>query len=128
MRRESGLRDFFADNGILCVNVLAGDQQSLSNIFAGRTELTMEQRFDHASWHTLETGAPALSGSIASLDTRITQAVEVGTHTIFLCEVVAIALGKPACGLVYFQRNYFALPSSPPATKCVSPTVLAASV
>jgi flavin reductase len=51
-------------------------------------------------------GAPALSGAIACFDTTIVRTLKVGTHTIFLCDRLDVALGETPVGLVYFQRRY----------------------
>ncbi|MEO4001233.1 flavin reductase [Mesorhizobium sp. CAU 1732] len=112
MKRASGLRDFFVTNGSLCVNVLAADHQNLSGIFAGMTDLNMEGRFTTGEWRTMVSGAPALSGAIACFDTAIVRTIEVGTHTIFLCEVLDVELGETPIGLVYFQRKYHHLRDS----------------
>lgn len=106
MKRASGLRDFFVRNGSLCVNVLAADHQNLSGIFAGMTDLDMEDRFETGEWRTMVSGAPALTGAIACFDTTVVRTLEVGTHTIFLCEVLDVELGESRVGLVYFQRKY----------------------
>lgn len=109
MKRASALRDFFVANGSLCVNVLAASHQDLSRIFAGMTDLDMEQRFKTCEWRTMVSGAPALPEAVACFDTKITRTLEVGTHTIFLCEVLDVALGETPAGLVYFQRKYHQL-------------------
>jgi flavin reductase len=112
MKRSSRLRDFFHENGVLCVNALTADQQPLSAMFAGQTERTMEERFEASEWKTLTTGAPVLLGAIASFDTRIARIVEVGTHTIFFCEVMGVQVGKASSSLVYFERSYHGIHSS----------------
>lgn len=109
MKRASALRDFFVANGSLCVNVLAANHQDLSRIFAGMTDMDMEERFKTCEWRTMVSGAPALSGAIACFDTKIARTLEVGTHTIFLCEVLDVAFGETPVGLVYFQRKYHQL-------------------
>ena len=106
MKRASGVRDFFVENGSLCVNVLAADHQHLSGLFAGMTDLGMAERFAAGQWREMVSGAPALAGAVACFDTTIVKTLEVGTHTIFLCEVLDVALGETPVGLVYFQRKY----------------------
>ena len=70
MNRSSYAHRFFTANGVLCVNLLGGDQQGLSGLFADR-EVSMEQRFQRAAWRALETGSPALDDALVSFDCRI---------------------------------------------------------
>jgi flavin reductase len=96
----------FKANGALCVNVLTHGLLELSPIFAGMTEHSMDGRFEAATWRTLATGAPVLEEAAVSFDCRITQAVEVGTHDVFFCEVEAVLTGSVHEGLIYYGRGY----------------------
>ncbi|MCY1417964.1 FMN reductase (NADH) RutF [compost metagenome] len=101
MNRSSHSNVHFKTNGVLSVNVLTAEHQDISGVFANR-ELTMEQRFAAAHWHTLESGAPLLDEALVSFDCRIAQAHEVGSHTIFYCEILDLKIGESQEGLVYF--------------------------
>jgi flavin reductase len=109
LNRSSENNSNFKANGVVCVNTLASGHEELSRVFAGVTGVDMEGRFAAASWATLATGAPVLQDATVAFDARITQAVEVGTHTVFFCEVQAIALGTVHEGLIYFGRAYHRL-------------------
>lgn len=106
MNRGSRLNPAFKTNRAVCVNVLTAGQQELSPLFAGLTGVDMDARFAAASWATLATGAPVLQGGAVSFDCRIGQVTEVGTHSVFFCEVEAILLGSIHEGLIYFGREY----------------------
>ena len=106
MNRGSTQNRVFKRNGVLCVNTLAADQENLSTLFAGYTDLAVEQRFAAADWTTLLTGSPVLSRAVVSFDCRIAQVTEVGTHSVFFCEVDAILPGPERAGLIYFGRAY----------------------
>lgn len=96
--------DLFAENGTLCVNVLGSQHQDLSGIFA---KSGTEDRFAETGWTTRATGAPVLSDAIAAFDCRITSRSGVGTHSVFFCEVEAIALAEGATsGLIWFGRDF----------------------
>jgi len=92
-------------NGALCVNILAGRHQDLSDQF-GRHGIAVEQRFAGGSWTQLVTGAPVLTDAVASLDCRIARVAEVGTHSVLFCEVEEIATALQPEGLIYFNRLY----------------------
>ena len=106
MNRGSSLNETFKANGVLCVNTLAASQESLSPLFAGLTEVDRAEWWAAADWTALETGAPVLLGAVVSFDCRIAQVSEIGTHSVFFCEVDAILPGPQRAGLIYFGREY----------------------
>ncbi|MBO0710620.1 MAG: flavin reductase [Acetobacteraceae bacterium] len=97
------------ENRVLCVNTLAGAHEDLSTIFAGLTEHEAEARFDSGTWQTLSTGSPVLADATVAFDCRMTESVEIGTHTVFFCEVEAIQIGDVRDALVYYERSYHRL-------------------
>jgi flavin reductase len=108
MNRNSWAHAHFKQNGVLCVNVLSSDHQYLSGIFADAS-LRSEQRFIHDSWQVMASGAPVLSSSVASFDCLIDACHEVGSHSVFYCQVQAIRISEQPRGLVYFNRRYHAV-------------------
>ena len=108
MNRSSFSNAHFKTNGVLCVNVLSAAHRDISGAFANR-ELSMEQRFDSSPWSVLETGAPAMDEALVNFDCRIAQAHEVGSHTIFYCEIEQLRIGDSQEALVYFNRSYHRL-------------------
>ncbi len=105
LNRNSDSNQALKDNGILCVNTLAAGHEGLSPIFAGMTGVEGEDRFNHGNWSTLTTGAAVLDDALVSFDCRVAQTVEVGTHTVFICEVDAVHSNQDR-GLLYFGRAY----------------------
>ncbi len=97
------------ENGVFCVNTLAGGHEDLSVIFAGLTDHAASARFDTGTWHTLVTGAPVLSDATVAFDCRVTESVEVGTHTVFFAQVEAIQVGEGREALIYYGRGYHRL-------------------
>ena len=104
--RSSESNSHFKTNGVLCVNTLTAGHQELSGVFAGMTEVDMDGRFASGTWLTLETGAPVLQGAVVSFDCKISQVTEVGTHSVLICDVVAVQSGEVHEGLIYFGRAY----------------------
>jgi flavin reductase len=111
VRRDAGAHDVLRMNGALCVNILAGRHQNLSDDF-GRHGTAIEQRFAGGSWTRLSTGAPVLADAAASLDCRIARVAEVGTHSVLFCEVAEIVTAAQPEGLIYFNRLYHHIGSS----------------
>ena len=104
MNRNSQSHQHFVNNKVLSVNVLGSHHQDISQAFASK--LSAEERFQHGEWSSLKTGSPILQDALVSFDCRIDQIQEVGTHTIFICQVAAIQQSDSAHGLVYFNRAY----------------------
>jgi flavin reductase len=106
LNRNSDNNAVFRQNGVVCVNTLTASHEDLSGIFAGAPGYDMAGRFAAATWQTLATGSPVLLGASVSFDCKIIQTTEVGTHTVFFCEVEAIQSGDLHEGLIYFGRAY----------------------
>lgn len=105
MNQSSRSHTHFVDNKILSVNVLGAQHEKISNAFAS-SKLSSEDRFKLGAWTTLETGSPILEDALVSFDCEIEQIQEVGTHSIFMCRVVAIKQSQQDESLVYFNRVY----------------------
>jgi flavin reductase len=105
INRSSRNNAVMRENGRLCVNVLAADQRDVAVLFSTKN-LSIEERFASADWGRLETGAPVLKGAASALDCEITSAAEVGTHTVFYCEIKAAYAGDDRDGLIYFARDF----------------------
>ena len=100
------------------VNILAEDQEALSNRFAGGIVDSEgnwnpwpkeRSKFDDLEYTLAETtGAPVLSGTLSALDCLIEERIDAGDHTIFVGRVVASqalprGTGQP---LVYHGGGY----------------------
>ena len=108
MNQSSRSHAYFVENKVLSVNVLGAQHETISNAFASR--LSSEERFEQGSWTRLTTGAPILENALVRFDCEIEDIQQVGTHSIFMCRVVAIKHGEQQDGqedsLVYFNRAY----------------------
>jgi flavin reductase len=105
MNQASRSHTHFVENKTLSVNVLGAQHEHISNAFAS-SKLSSEERFKLGSWAALETGSPVLEDALVSFDCEIEQIQEVGTHSVFMCRVVAIKKSQQDESLVYFNRAY----------------------
>ena len=89
--------------GVFAVNVLADDQQPLSDRFASKKD--EHRRFEGVSWRRGATGAPLLDGTVAALDCRVVAAHDAGDHVIYVgqVEVAEVHGGEP---LLYHAGIY----------------------
>lgn len=105
IHRANATRAAFAQAGHYAVNVLAAGEDAIATRFA--TPMPPEARFARGAWTTLESGAPILESAAAAFDCRIAQVAEVGSHSIFFGEVIAIALrGAHVMPLLYAHGGY----------------------
>lgn len=94
--------------GVFAVNLLAADQQELSDRFASKED--EERRFEGLSCTQAATGAPILPGVLAALDCRVSAAHEAGDHVIYVGRVEAVVGGDgDGAPLVYCDGGYRSL-------------------
>jgi flavin reductase (NADH) len=105
VNRNSASNEIFKTNGRMCVNVCASEHHEMSMHFAGMTDLTMNERFEQAGWQLNEHQVPVLNGALTSLEGKISECKEVGTHTVFFVEVESIAT-QDKDALMYFERQF----------------------
>lgn len=92
-------------SGFFGISILSEDQHMISDRFAGRIP-EINNRFAGLELFTLKTGAPLLATSLASFDCQVVSAINAGTHTLFLGEVLDLRIGKIMKPLIYFERDY----------------------
>ncbi|ARQ14428.1 FMN reductase (NADH) 2 (plasmid) [Rhizobium etli] len=110
MNGRSAQCALFLENHRFCVNVLADDHQELAGYFAGR-QADMAARYAAAEWVDMPSGSQALAGAMVSFDCRLTEARLVGTHHIFIGQVIGIRSRTDGNALLYFDRNYINVPT-----------------
>jgi len=107
------------------VNVLAEDQQWLSDCFAGANVSPGREAFCGAAWHAGTTGLPLLDGAIATMECAVVDRFEVGDHYLYVGRVEALSLDEPhAPPLLYHRRRYLRIEratTAPVAGKPESP-------
>ncbi len=116
INRASRNNAVMRENARLCVNVLCADQRDIAMQFATK-DLSVETRFASGEWDRMETGAPSLQGAVSALDCEVASITEVGTHTVFFCEVKAARTTSALDGLIYFARGFHrvGMPTQPTA-------------
>ncbi len=109
-RRHGAQQMLEREDAVFAVNILAEEQQDLSNRFAW----SRDDRFGLGDWTTAVTGAPVLADALAWLDCRIYSRLPAGTHTIYIGQVVASAVPRSdQSPLLYWNREYRRLEPKP---------------
>ncbi|MDX7952611.1 flavin reductase family protein [Lichenihabitans sp. Uapishka_5] len=93
-----------------CVNVLHADQTDVAARFAGAGGAKGVERYEHADWITMGSGAQGLVGALAVIDCEVEEIIERHSHAIVLGAVrdVRGALGD-GTGLVYGHGRFGSL-------------------
>ncbi|GGE84238.1 4-hydroxyphenylacetate 3-monooxygenase [Stappia taiwanensis] len=106
VNRQARINASIKRNGIFAINTLPAHAENLSNAFAGKGNLPLEERFALARWTRLATGAPILDGARVALDCEVTEISEVGTHSVVFGHIVGLSLGQRGPALIYLDRAY----------------------
>lgn len=103
MRRSASLPAFLGAPRF-AVNVLAADQQDVSDRFASRAE----DRFRSVGWAPGAGGVPLLAGCLARFECATHRSVEAGDHLVFLGHVERFE-HRDGAPLLFFSSAYAAL-------------------
>lgn len=106
LNRENPRNDAFANNGRFALNTLAAGQRLIAETFSGHTGLPQDERFNIGHWTTLITGAPVLSGALATFDCEIIDSKDLATHRVLFGKVTGLAVGDNLKPLLYHDRGY----------------------
>ena len=91
--------------GKFAINLLAEDQEDVSNFFAGTTPV--DNPMGEIEYHMSDLGSPLIGGSLAWLDCRTHSILEGGDHKIFVGEVAGCEIVRPdADPLLFFRGRY----------------------
>ncbi len=88
--------------GNFCVNVLATNQEEISNAFAK----SGADKFAGVHWSPAPSGAPILDGAIAWADCTVWAEYDGGDHTIVAAEIRALGSDATQHPLVFFGGKY----------------------
>ncbi|WP_305907620.1 flavin reductase family protein [Methylomarinum sp. Ch1-1] len=103
INRSTDTGEVMLEGKHFAVNILTAEQQQVSNQFAGGS--SQEERFANVAWHEGALGSPVLDEALASLECKVVQQVEAGTHWVVIGQVeeVCCRSGEP---LLYFDSAY----------------------
>ena len=106
VNRSTAAHEQIRKGEALCVNALALEHRALAERFAGIGGIHGPGRFEAGSWTTLATGAPVLADALAAFDCVVVDAVDVATHTIFICRVVAVRAREDGVPLAWESGGF----------------------
>ena len=95
VNKSASAHDPIGEAGFFCVNILSPAHRKIAERFV-----------DMGEWSSLSTGAPVLKGCPVSFDCRLVSKVSAGTHTVYIGEIVDLALDPAAHALLYADGNF----------------------
>ncbi len=104
--QSSHTHPLIAEGRVFAVNILARDQEALSNRFASKKDEF--RRFEGLDYTSGKTGAPLLAGALVVLDCTVVSAYEAGDHVIYVGRVEDLRRGD-AQPLLYYRGAYRSL-------------------
>ena len=102
--KGSAIHDLFREAKVYAINFLADDQKSVSDRFAGRTNL--KDRFEGLGFTMGVTGSPIIDGVRVAIECRAWQIYEGGDHSILVGKVVSAKTFNSKRPLVYYSQQY----------------------
>jgi 3-hydroxy-9,10-secoandrosta-1,3,5(10)-triene-9,17-dione monooxygenase reductase component len=101
LAKSTNCFDAFQATGAFGVNILARDQEQLSNRFASKEE----DKFRGAAVYDGSLGSPLLEGALVRMDCAVEARYPGGDHIIYVGLVKSVELAESA-PLLYFQGKY----------------------
>lgn len=92
------------ESNVFALNILAADQDKISNNFASKGE----DKFANVATTTGSLGVPLITGALAAAEFRLFNRFEAGDHVIVIGEAIATTTSD-AAPLLYFKGKYGAL-------------------
>ena len=104
VNRHNSTHQMIMESRKFCVNVLAADQSEVAQRFSNH--LARTERFEYGQWSMLKTGSPVLMDALVAFDCELGEAIESGTHSIFVGRVVDVHALEQSSPLLYYRSGY----------------------
>lgn len=101
--KESNTQTVIEEAGAFSISILAAGQEELSGLFADKKREDI--RFDGLDCAQGATGCPRIPNALAWLDCSVAQAVEAGSHVIYVGRVVG-GDARDGDPLIYCRGRY----------------------
>jgi flavin reductase len=109
LNRSLELETAVKETGRFAVNMLRADHHDLAQRFAGMHGVRGSAKFEQGDWTILPGDVPALSDSLVSFDCRVGDAIEIGTHSVFVGLIDEVFFGDSGDPLVYSNGTFSSL-------------------
>lgn len=87
--------------GVFAVNILADNQKAIAQHFSTKGD----DQFSSVNYTLSNRGVPLLKGAVAHLECEIQDKIPIGTHTVFVAQVIGTGVEDRA-PLIYHDAKY----------------------
>jgi flavin reductase (DIM6/NTAB) family NADH-FMN oxidoreductase RutF len=95
VEKEAFTHELIEAGGVFSLCVIDRDDRAIVRKFTKPVEVDVEARtLNGFGFHDGSTGAPVLDQAVAWVECRVSQSVDVGTHTVFVGEIVDAGFQK----------------------------------
>ena len=96
VEKDAVTHELVAEGGVFALCIVDREDRAIVRKFTKPVEVDLEARtLNGFPFHDGATGAPILDQAVAYADCEVRSTVDVGSHTLFLGEVVDAAFQKP---------------------------------
>ena len=99
-------REWIESNRAFAVNILAADQEEMSNFFASSDRPRDSVAFQQFPYREGPSGSPILDGVLGYLDCELHSSHEEGDHAILIGRVLELGHDPDAAPLLFFRGRY----------------------
>jgi len=104
VNKDTSLHGPLRTSGQFCVNILDQDQGAVAQRFASKP--SGQARFETGTWQRDGRTPPQLTGAQARISCRLREAMAVGTHVIFVGDVIGSEAASDGGPLLYLNGGY----------------------
>lgn len=105
VNQDSNTHEMIKQSGHYCVNLLHHNQKDLAGSFASPG--TGQEKFERVNANVVQLdGIPALQDAMARIVCKISDALDVGTHTIFVGTATHVEVVEDAVPLLYGLHSF----------------------
>lgn len=104
VNRETSLHGPLRASRQFCVNILDEQQGAVAQRFASKP--SGEARFEAGTWRRNGGTPPQLAGAQARITCRLRESMAVGTHVIFVGDVIGSEAASDGTPLLYLNGGY----------------------
>ena len=95
VEKDALTNTLISEGGVFTVNIIDREDRAIVRKFTKPVEQDGEHTLNGFAFHDGRTGAPVLDQALAVVECEVRNTVELGSHTLFVGEVVDAAFQKP---------------------------------
>jgi flavin reductase (DIM6/NTAB) family NADH-FMN oxidoreductase RutF len=95
VEKDAATNELIAEGRVFTVNIIDREDRAIVRKFTKPVEQDTDNTLNGFAFHDGRTGAPILDQALAFVECEVRHALELGSHTLFIGEVVDAGFQKP---------------------------------